>query len=723
MCRMGKKSFYIGKIFSIVVILWVFVYTSCENQAFLPPYQAEEDVSMRTSISSGEVLLSSQSVNLTLDYDQSSETPPDYLEIEIFDRDGNSLGIQTIEGDALFEPLPSVTPAEGVEGFFVLKTRLYDKDEVLLQEKEIPFFKVSQLPRISQIEVYPPDSLHPESTGLLIPSVTGSDGLWLRWKMGSKLLDKGPLTDFLNGYKWTAPDAEGVYSITLEVFPEAPPEDDGDFSFESSISSEVQFYVQKRSGSRTGELSPSTHYHTLLHFDGSFQNTGVYEADFVPIGDPVLSVNDGLFGYYFTSADGLKSANGEFSFIAPAESKPFTLTFQGIPSSSMQEDAHMFSVQGSNGDDILQVLTDSIGTPYLYNPKTGQVLHNPTSFNFDNLRELSISVVPVYENSLIVKWYRNGRLVSSSTIPKDSFPEESWYGIQLGGEKLEQGKTGFEGLFNEFGIYFQDENENPSADNGIFGRWILRELGTRDVLMVEGYEHMPEDALVVGTSLMDSENSSAQNREDSSSVADGGSEENSAAGPQEPVGDEDTGESAQTVTRVSSLQTNWDKVGMILYFEDSAELSQGAIHIGPKASTGGEKTENTSNIVEGAGVKIGFDGSLVLPKEMSKETTEAKDVQDSDEEETEVEFSFEDLFSNNVAKLSITRKNGEVVISTAGGKELFRTDSWKGTQLEAEITKKTLNGGSESTNGSVGEPLLINELLLLRDLLTFKDYQ
>src|SRR6056297_4288621 len=219
---MGRKKVSISKNLSLVLFLGVLLYTSCQNEAFLPAYQTEEGVTVHTSIREGAVLIGDQSVQLDLEYDEASERLPDYLEIQIFDQEGKSLGTQTIESDELFGPLPSVSTAENKHGIFKLELRLYDQNGELLEQKEIPFFKVQEYPRIVQIETYPPGGLYPGSTGLLIPTVTGGNDVWVRWRMDAELLAKGPLKKFNGGFEWNAPAQEGVYSITLEVFPEVP---------------------------------------------------------------------------------------------------------------------------------------------------------------------------------------------------------------------------------------------------------------------------------------------------------------------------------------------------------------------------------------------------------------------------------------------------------------------------------------------------------------------
>ena len=321
--------------------------------------------------------------------------------------------------------------------------------------------------------------------------------MWVRWKMGSALLDKGLLSEFEDGYKWTAPSSEGVYSIKLEVFPEAPLEEDGDFSFQSPVSSEVQFYVQERNESRSGELGPERRYHTLLHLDGSFRNTGMNNGGFRAVGTPLLAVNNGLFGYYFSSDDGVKSGAGEFLFSAPQEAEPFTLTLQFDPAAEMQPEVHLFSALNGDGDALIQLITDAQGNPLLYSPSGEQVVQRVPEFDFEGLQELSISFLPD-EGNLQVKWYKNGRLIHSGAISPALLPQRAWRGLQICGTAPNGEYPGCEGLFDEVGLYAFDEYGNPSVDTDIFRRWSQRMLGERQVLEAEGFEHLPSDSIRVG---------------------------------------------------------------------------------------------------------------------------------------------------------------------------------------------------------------------------------
>ncbi len=532
---MNKSWCTFGKLVSLSLFLGILLTTSCQNEAFIPPYQSDSRSSIQSSIRSGAVLTGSNSIQLDLTYEEDSDNLPHQLEISITDRQGNSLGTQIIEGDQLFEPLPSVTPAEGRKGLFILNLQLYNQNGELLEKKEIPFFKVDSYPQIVQIEAYPPDSLNPQSTGLLLPTVSGGEDAWVRWKMGSALLDKGLLSKYQGGYKWTAPSSEGVYSIKLEVFPEAPPEEEGDFSFQSPESSEVQFYVQERTESRSGELGPEQRYHTLLHLDGSFRNTGMNSGGFAAIGTPLLAVKNGLFGYYFSSDNGIKSGAGEFLFNAPQEAKPFTLTLQFDPAAVVQPEVHLFSALSGDGSALVQLITDALGNPMLYSPSGDQVVQRVPKFDFEGLQELSISFLP-NEDNLQVKWYKNGRLIHTGAIPHALFPQAAWQDLQICGTAPNGAYPGCEGLFDEVGLYAFDEYGNPSVDTGIFKRWTQRMLGKRQVLQAEGFEHMPSDSIRVG---------------------------------------------AQAPQQLAEIKQSWTNAGVLLYLEDSAAIEPYRLQVSP----------------------------------------------------------------------------------------------------------------------------------------------
>lgn len=662
-----------GRLVSVSLFAGILLATSCQNEAFLPPYQTDSESSILTSIRSGAVLAGSNSVQLSLEYDEAAEKQPSRLDITITDREGNSLGTQSIEGDQLFEPLPSVTPAEGREGLFILNLHLYDQNDELLVKKEIPFFKVARYPNIVQIEAYPPDSLHPESTGLLVPTVTGGEDLWVRWKMGSVLLEKGPLSEYREGYEWTAPASEGVYSITLEVFPEAPPEDDGDYAFQSPVKSEVQFYVQKRSGSRSGELGEQESYHTLLHLDGTFRDTGVRSAEFTPVGSPVLAVNDGLFGYYFSSADGVKSRKGDFLFQAPQAGEPFTFTLQFDPARGVQPDSHLFTAFGQGGESLVQLITDGLGSPVLRSPSNAQILHSFSGFSFEGVRELSISFLPSGDE-LLLKWYRNGRLIHAGLVPRGRFPQETWYGLQIGANAPEGTQTGFEGLFDEVGIYAFDEDGNPAFDSDIFNRWASRELGEREVLEAEGFEHIPADALRV-----DSGN---------------------------PV-------------LISEIKAGWAKAGLVIYQQDRGGLENFLLRISPA-----EQQEN-GKAVEIAADLIAEQGVLSLTFSRDAQALVVRSAEGREFYRT-TRWGDRDLKVEMLTSSAASASNSD----TAADKETAatKTSDQETTDQESTDTKTADKdrGGTEAGNkepgGEAGEVALqISEVLVVRELSTFKE--
>lgn len=495
----------------IIALLAGFLF-SCENSGFIPPYEGGEDGSIDVSVRSGGVVLPGEEIRLSLVYDSANGNPPDSLEIEIFSPDGESLGSEMISGTALLEDLPPVTIDDGREGLYEMHTRLFDDRNELIRENSVSFFKVAKLPVIKRIEVYPPEAVSPEASGVMIPILEGAEGSWLRWTMGSRLLGRGRYEEFRDGFIWKAPAAEGVFTLLLEVFPGLPADPDRGFDFESPVSSEVQFYVQRQNGSTPAELGPEEQFRNLLHLQGSFRDYGVMPADILVVGEPRPAVRDGVFGYHFGAGDALVLRDIGF----PADGggrgfSPFTVKMifsagsTGTGDSGETEDSgasaeqtgrHIFSFSDSGDRPVLTCAADPGGVPYLVFSEKGVDRLDMEGTGITGCREMSISFIPGPEN-VSMRWYCNGRCRGVHEVPGDIFPDMRDMKLQLGGEF--GGLRGFEMLVDEFGLFFRDAENRYAADEDVFLRWMKRNLGDRAVLTADGFEKEASDAVIIGS--------------------------------------------------------------------------------------------------------------------------------------------------------------------------------------------------------------------------------
>ena len=489
-----KKAGISGYGSIILIALYAGLFISCENQAFLPPYETAQSGEVFSSVKSGDLVMDGQSIRLSLQIDRTSDNPPAKLEIEVLDTKNRSLGVQILTGDELEQVLPEISIAGSEHGLHNLLIRLYSEQGELIQEERISFFKVDAFPVIRKIEVYPPDAVAPQASGVLIPSIQGGEQSWLRWTMGSDLLARGSFDQFREGFVWTAPLQEGVYSVRLEVFPYMPKDPESGFSFQSPVSSEVQFFVQARQGVGSGELGPDNAFRNIYHLRGSLQDSGYEAADILYTGTPVPAVRDGMFGYRITPADSLSIPSMTLADPITGDVQPFTLEMIWNPGASILSKRHIASFSSMEGKPLLLYVTDDSGRPSVVLPLYGSRTFLSAGIDISACIELSISFIP-YGRDVLVKYYCNGRLVDISEIPGELFPRLVDSVLQIGGEK--NGYAGFDGVIDELGIFNAPSSGRFSADDNIFREWAVRNFGERSVLYAGGFEAERDDILSV----------------------------------------------------------------------------------------------------------------------------------------------------------------------------------------------------------------------------------
>jgi len=478
--------------YAALLVLLLGFFNSCENQVFLPPYETEQSGELSASIKAGALIGEEQEIQLALENDRDGEDQPESLEIEILDRDQKSLGVQTLTGEELEGELLRVSLDGLGQGFHTLQMRLYDDQGELVNEIAIPFFKVNSFPIIQRIELYPPDAVFPEASGILVPSISGGTGTWLRWTMDDDLLACGLYEEFRDGFVWTAPQQEGVYSVALEVFPQEPLDSEAGYPFESPIKSEVQFFVQAEVAGLKGELGPDTDFRNVFHLRGALNDSGYAPANLKFEGSPVLAVIDGVFGYRLTAEDSLLV---DGVFLADADTglpEAFSVKVIWRPVSGNFSEKHVASFLGADGKPLMIFVSDESSYPHITLPKQPQIDTGIRGAGLDSCREFAVSFIPD-ASDVLIKWYCNGRLRGVDVVQGKDFPSLTDAVFKLGGKQ--NGYTGFEGLIDEFGIYSAEREGRALADTAIFHKWADRNIGERTVLYAEGYESYRDDAL------------------------------------------------------------------------------------------------------------------------------------------------------------------------------------------------------------------------------------
>lgn len=476
---------------------------SCENALVSPTGAEQEALMVQTSVRSGGIIPPGESVQLSI-------PSPDEdlllrrLEVEVRSADDTVIETLSIEDPLTVLPLPSIDFIGEDEGLYFLLVTLYGENEEILSEREIPVFMTEEQPVIERLETYPPSALKPESGGVIVPRVSMADNAWVRWTRDGKPLEEGPLSKYSEGFVWKAPEAEGVYSIGLEVYPFPPPEELGDsYSFSSSVSARVQFYVQEDAPLNPQELRPEDSYLHLLHLRGSAKNVGQAAAPFDIVGEAPPSVYGDLFGYRLKPGSSIEGNTSLLSYTAGGIT-PFSITLVamfsrpesdesgGIDASRALVSVYDRRTVESDADAFLRLAVQRDGSPSfalagLENPVYAQRI------DMYELRELTLSFIPHTEgreyasgrrvDSATVKWYADGDLVHIETVAYS--PEEP------PGDALTVigGKEGFRGIIDEFGLYYENGGGEFSADEEVFSRNALREYGADAVYIAEGYEN------------------------------------------------------------------------------------------------------------------------------------------------------------------------------------------------------------------------------------------
>ena len=193
---------------------------------------------------------------------------------------------------------PLVLPPDLAPGAYRLSLKLASADGKSLQKLSRIAFIGLTLPLIDSVTVFPP-SIEPGQAILLAAVLDQPQGdPWLRWSRDGMPFAEGLFSEEFDRVVWNAPRAEGAYSLSLEVFPAAPPDELG-YPFRAAAVQELKAMVKATPGGSADEFSDPLGYLSLLRLDGSFDDLGVRSREVQPraFGKPRIDVYSGGFGY------------------------------------------------------------------------------------------------------------------------------------------------------------------------------------------------------------------------------------------------------------------------------------------------------------------------------------------------------------------------------------------------------------------------------------------
>jgi hypothetical protein len=356
------------------------------------------------------------------------------------------------------------------------------------QKKSSSFFVVADGWKIAGITSFPPLITTKASVMLKaeLQYPAGADP-WLRWSWKGQVIAKGSLSAGFDQTLWVAPSDEGVYTITLEMFPSAPA-DGTDYSFTSALLLSSEIFVANGKAVARGDLAPDTSYLLLLHLQGNLTDAGMgarrngITAAVVQGSPQVVSVDDG-FGYRLDGSSGLK-----VPWLAlPMDGgtlKPFTLNM-GVSFDDPSTAGSILSARAADGSFSLGVLMDTEkSVPHAILSATGSTTFdipwNGPALEPGKRYLLSLSILPL-GTTMTAQWFLDGMQVSVASAP---FAPS---GLSQKGSLVFGGDKGFKGVVDEFGVYATEPAGRPSTDPGQFQRAETAAYGS-SLVLADGFD-------------------------------------------------------------------------------------------------------------------------------------------------------------------------------------------------------------------------------------------
>ncbi|HAK46882.1 MAG TPA: hypothetical protein DCO79_13315, partial [Spirochaeta sp.] len=369
----------------------------------------------------------------------------------------------------------------------------YSDEEVFYSDIR-EFFIAPEIGGIKSIASYPP-VLYPGGGGLFQADLDSSgDDCWLRWSLDGKVIAEGAAFGGYGSIEIEAPDAEGVYNLSLEVFPFAPADDTG-YDFESEMKKEIPMYVNTEQKSGVNEFGDKDDFYSLFHFRGNLINSADTDlsgiSDLRPAGQPALSVRSGMFGYYLDGSAafeaeslGLPVSDGVLQgFSVMISMIPFGLNTIGdgladIYYSSLDDGSFSLAV-GSYSDGRLNVHMVVSGEVFSMSPDIPMLIENVYT-------SIALAVQPA-DDELKMILYSDGEPVSEAVF----YPANETVSIlnidSDGKTAISRIGGGVELLIDEFGVYYRESADGAVIDPRQFERSMELEYG-KFLMYAEGFD-------------------------------------------------------------------------------------------------------------------------------------------------------------------------------------------------------------------------------------------
>lgn len=348
---------------AILILLFPILLLGCtESSLFVPDLSEEEEPTVST-VEAGSVVEPEGTIPITLP--EGSDGEYSRLEITIRTPEGEVVHSALYDSVILSEPiLPDLELPQLEPGSYIVELLLFDQQEEVAREESLFFVTDAEL-SVSGITLYPPTS-ETESQLIAEAHIRNSDPTldpYLRWRFRDDLVSEGLISEEGATARLATGAESGVFAVTVELFPYAPPESlIYDLRSPTFHSTDV---VVRSSGDRVSPQAEEDLY-LAYHFDGHGRAEGggaaEREADWDSVGEPVLTLRDDLFGFRIDESNGFARRG----FLIPVEQGnivPFRLEIT-LSLLSLGKGESFLLGTGDGGREFLFGLSSS-GTPWV----------------------------------------------------------------------------------------------------------------------------------------------------------------------------------------------------------------------------------------------------------------------------------------------------------------------------------------------------------------------
>jgi hypothetical protein len=298
----------------------------CSVEAILDP-EGHKDKARVVTTEEGSVIAPADGLPVSLEFDtmaKEADRTGFFLKAVIRDAQERAVRSSSFGPGELDKAEPARIDVKDLKPGAYRASLTLTKAGVTVSERRLSFFVAAEQPKVIGTVVYPV-SLRPRSGGLIQALFTASADAqpFIRWSMDGRILKEARAADGGELLPWTAPAQEGVYSLTMELFP-FPPPGGKSFEFQSAQSFMTKLFVSQVYRPLGNDFGPAEDYFSLLHFSGDSVDFGSLQRGLrepvraEPVGTPKLQLQQGVFGYLLDAGAGFRLVNPPWPVGLPA---------------------------------------------------------------------------------------------------------------------------------------------------------------------------------------------------------------------------------------------------------------------------------------------------------------------------------------------------------------------------------------------------------------------